>query len=111
MLDKQDFLHRLREGQRGWLDIPAFMEAIRNMRKAVGLTQKDLAKLLDTSPAMVSRYERGLSSPGHWQLVTLSWLFGLDIGYFHYVTVGERDIKQMIDDELRVRDKKVRGAK
>lgn len=111
MVNKEDFMHRLMEGQRGWFDLPGFMKTIKGARQDAGLTQKELAKVLDTSPAMYSRYERGLSSPGHWQVQLLSWLFDVPFGYFHYITNSEQAMHDMIVSDMQKRMDKMRGAK
>ncbi len=52
--------------------------AIRHAREAAGLTQEELAEIIDCSPRWVQKLERGKSNP-HWMtLLQFCALLGID---------------------------------
>ena len=57
-------------------------QKIKNKRKELNLTQEYLAKELNISRQAVSKWEKGMSEPSMENLVKLSEIFGVDIGYF-----------------------------
>lgn len=57
-------------------------QKIKNKRKELNLTQEYLAKELNISRQAVSKWEKGMSEPLMENLVKLSEIFGVDIGYF-----------------------------
>lgn len=57
-------------------------QKIKNKRKELNLTQEYLAKELNISRQAISKWEKGMSEPSMENLVKLSEIFGVDIGYF-----------------------------
>ena len=57
-------------------------EKIKAKRKAMGLSQEDLAERLGVTRQAVSKWEKEISEPSMENLVKLSEIFGVDIGYF-----------------------------
>ena len=57
-------------------------QKIKNKRKELNLTQEYLAKELNISRQAVSKWEKEISEPSMKNLVKLSEIFGVDIGYF-----------------------------
>lgn len=58
---------------------------LRELRENAGITQKEIAEMLNVKPATISRYENGTNEPDtktlRWYAehfdVTLDWIFGL----------------------------------
>ena len=57
-------------------------QKIKNKRKELNLTQEYLARELNISRQAVSKWEKEISEPSMENLVKLSEIFGVDIGYF-----------------------------
>lgn len=57
-------------------------QKIKNKRKELNLTQEYLAKEINISRQAVSKWEKEISEPSMENLVKLSEIFGVDIGYF-----------------------------
>ena len=57
-------------------------QKIKNKRKELNLTQEYLAKEINISRQAVSKWEKGMSEPSMENLIKLSEIFGVDIGYF-----------------------------
>lgn len=57
-------------------------QKIKNKRKELNLTQEYLAKELNISRQAVSKWEKEISEPSMENLVKLSEIFRVDIGYF-----------------------------
>lgn len=57
-------------------------QKIKNKRKELNLTQEYLAKELNISRQAVSKWEKEISEPSMENLIKLSEIFGVDIGYF-----------------------------
>ena len=57
-------------------------QKIKNKRKELNLTQEYLAKEINISRQAVSKWEKGMSEPSMENLVKLSEIFGVDVGYF-----------------------------
>ena len=55
---------------------------IAEQRKRKGLTQAQLAEMLDVSNKTISRWERGINLPDYDQVLTLSNLFEVDVRDF-----------------------------
>jgi len=55
---------------------------IRGKRRALGLTQDDLAKSLGVSPDMIEDYERGTERVPADHLIELSKVLGVPVSYF-----------------------------
>lgn len=69
-------------------------EKIKNKRKELNLTQEYLAKELNISRQAVSKWEKGISEPSMDNLVKLSEIFGVDIGYFKKDSDQEKNTSQ-----------------
>ena len=50
----------------------SFGKRLQELRLARGMTQKDLARMLDVQLAVISRYERGLSAPSAASIIELA---------------------------------------
>lgn len=53
----------------------------KDARKACGLTQREVASVLKTTPATYSRYENGLIQPDSQTLTKIAKLFGVSVDY------------------------------
>lgn len=71
-------------------------EKIKNKRKELNLTQEYLAKELNISRQAVSKWEKGISEPSMDNLVKLSEIFGVDIGYFKKDSDQEKNTSQTL---------------
>jgi transcriptional regulator with XRE-family HTH domain len=60
-----------------------FGETIRNARKALGLTQRQLSQQLGVSNTSVSNWEKGLSRPDADMIQKLCHILQLDPNYFY----------------------------
>lgn len=58
-----------------------FSERLRQLRKAKGLTQAQVAELLGGTKMMISSYESGTRYPPYATLIKLSSLYGVSIDY------------------------------
>jgi transcriptional regulator with XRE-family HTH domain len=56
---------------------------IRGKRRALALTQEDLAKALGVDSHRIEAYERGTEPVPQAHLIRLSEVFGVSIDYFH----------------------------
>lgn len=57
-------------------------ERLKALRKEKGLSQKELAKALDTSQGYISDIEQGIKKPGADFLVSLKRFFEIDLNWF-----------------------------
>ena len=65
---------------------------IKELRREKGLSQSELGDLVGAEGNLVSRWERGASTPSHYYMVKLSEVFDKPLDYF---TKGEEpDIKE-----------------
>lgn len=74
------------ELRRGALDLRT---AVKRMRRIVGLSQADYAKLIGLSPRVVIDFERGVGNPTLRTLEMLGRPFGLEVVYLHRPTASE----------------------
>lgn len=58
-----------------------FGDRLRRLRERQGLTQEELARLLETNTGTVSRWERGIGNPQALQLVQLAETLGATVDY------------------------------
>lgn len=58
--------------------IPSYLMSLREMRKAVGLTQVELATILDVDPTTIVRWERGYTEPSPSNIRRLAWTLRAD---------------------------------
>ncbi len=70
-------------------------QKIKNKRKELNLTQEYLAKELNISRQAVSKWEKEISEPSMENLVKLSEIFGVDIGYFKNEKEEESKIRKI----------------
>lgn len=70
-------------------------QKIKNKRKELNLTQEYLAKELNISRQAVSKWEKEISEPSMENLVKLSEIFGVDIGYFKNEKEEEAKIRKI----------------
>lgn len=75
-------------------------QKIKNKRKELNLTQEYLAKELNISRQAVSKWEKEISEPSMENLVKLSEIFGVDIGYFKNEKEEEAKIRKIFWDFL-----------
>lgn len=75
-------------------------QKIKNKRKELNLTQEYLAKELNISRQAVSKWEKEISEPSMENLVKLSEIFGVDIGYFKNEKEEESKIRKIFWDFL-----------
>jgi transcriptional regulator with XRE-family HTH domain len=80
-----------------------FSERLKSLRKEKGLSQEELAELLNVSRQSVSKWESGQTYPEIDKLIVLSDLFKITLDNF----LKENDSKDTIsnDDEMKVNDK------
>lgn len=58
-----------------------FADKLKKLRNERGLTQKELAQVINVSSSAVSQYERGKASPGRENLILLAEYFGVTVAY------------------------------
>ena len=63
-----------------------FADKLKKLRNEKGLTQKELAKVINVSTSAVSQYERGKSSPRRGNLILLAEYFGVTVAYLEGTT-------------------------
>lgn len=73
--DRRAFFDALDAGETG--DLP---ETVRRMRKSIGLTQTEYAKLVGVAPRVLMDLERGVGNPTFNTLERLAAPFGLRVG-------------------------------
>ena len=82
------------------------MANIRELRKAKGLTQKQLAKLVDVTESQISQIENGKRNPGFETLLKLGEVFECsvdDIVREKITPATESDgMKEDVDDDLSI---------
>ncbi|MCA9375284.1 helix-turn-helix transcriptional regulator [Candidatus Dojkabacteria bacterium] len=66
---------------------------LKKARKEVGLTQVDLAKRMNMSPMMISRYEVGLNSIPYKRIERIAQILGKPVSYFFDGKVEKREYK------------------
>ncbi len=82
-------------------------ERLREMRKKRHISQKDVAKLLNVSPSLISSYELGERTPSVDMLLSLSYLYKCSTDYLlgrtsSNVQKEELDIEGLSAPELKV---------
>lgn len=73
-----------------------FADKLKKLRNERGLTQKELAQVINVSTSAVSQYERGKASPGRENLILLAEYFGVTVAYLEGTTSIE-DIEDMLN--------------
>lgn len=88
----------------------SFAEVLKELREEKRLTHRDLAKVLNTSNGMISKWEHGLHQPTASSLVQLADYFGITVDYLLGISneaVGDKKIlerEQRALDEFRTLD-------
>lgn len=72
---REEMFEQLRQGQ---LDL---FETVRVSRKALGLSQKEFAKLVQLPQPLISQLERGLGNPTYATLQAIAKPFKLKLGF------------------------------
>lgn len=78
-----------KDGRRAFFDaldageIADLPETVRRMRKSIGLTQTEYAKLVGVAPRVLMDLERGAGNPTLKTLEKLAAPFGLRVGLLH----------------------------
>jgi transcriptional regulator with XRE-family HTH domain len=84
-----------------------FADNLRKLRKGKGLTQKQLAKIINVSTPAVSQYEQGKATPRRDTLISIAKYFGVTVAYLEGTTSIE-DIENMLNSnyaaDISVRD-------
>ena len=84
-----------------------FADKLKKLRNDRGLTQKELAAIINVSTSAVSQYERGKASPRRENLILLAEYFGVTVAYLEGTTSIE-DVENMLnsnyDAQLTVRE-------
>ena len=84
-----------------------FADKLKKLRIEKGLTQKELATIINVSTSAVSQYERGKATPRRENLILLAEYFGVTVAYLEGTTSIE-DIENMLNasytGDTRVRD-------
>ncbi len=83
-------------------------QRIKNARKSVGLSQKQLANVLKISDKAISSYEIGRTQPSFTTLKRISQAVQKSITYFDE---GETDTKAELDIKLRIIEKELAEIK
>ena len=76
-----------------------FADKLRKLRKDKGLTQKELAAIINVSTSAVSQYERNVSAPRRENLILLAKYFGVTVAYLEGTTSIE-DIENMLNSVI-----------
>ncbi|MBQ3402189.1 MAG: helix-turn-helix transcriptional regulator [Synergistaceae bacterium] len=67
---------------------------IKELRKEKGLTQSDLAGQIGTEGNVISRWERGASTPSHYYMLKLSEALEKPVDYFLKGEDSDLDLKE-----------------
>ena len=77
---------------------------LREIRKAKGLTQKELAEIVGVDTSSISKYEKGVAEPSYVVLKKLAGALGVSIDSFSDVEIKLGDTVQDIVDSMRTND-------
>ena len=69
-----------------------FNERLRSLRRGKGLTQQQLADILEISKSSVNMYERGEREPGFETLESIASVFNVDMNYLY----GQSDVRNSL---------------
>lgn len=78
-------------------------QALTQLRKGKGLSQKEVAVVLDISQATYSTYERGRSEPTAEMLVRLSYFYGVSVDV---IVQRDRLVKNAADAQKQIEEAK-----
>lgn len=78
-----------------------FSERLRQLRKAKGLTQAQVAEILGGTKMMISSYEQGTRFPSYPTLVKISKLYGVSTDYLLGATTQKMlNVEGLSDEQL-----------
>ena len=80
------------------IDYFMFSTNLKTLRHSKGLTQADLAKILNTSVSSIGMYEQGRRMPDNKMLKKISSVFYISIDNMLGVLSPHKEIKDVIDD-------------
>ena len=75
----------------------AFSDNMRTYRKERGLTQQQLAEALDVSLGVISKWEKGLSTPDIHVLIEMAEVFGVSTDTLLGVNLSLKKVDECID--------------
>ena len=75
-----------------------FSTNLKTLRQSKGLTQADLAKILNTSVSSIGMYEQGRRMPDNKMLKKISSVFYISIDNMLGILSPHKEIKDVIDD-------------
>ncbi|MBO5098800.1 MAG: helix-turn-helix transcriptional regulator [Clostridia bacterium] len=81
------------------------MVKLREIRKAKGLTQKELAEIVGVDTSSISKYEKGVAEPSYVVLKKLAGALGVSIDSFSDVEIEMNDTEQEFLEHLRTNRK------
>jgi len=67
------------------------------LRREAGMSQSQLAQLLQVSPSTVGMYEQGRREPSAQMLLTISRVLGVSVDYLLSGTVSDQDSRKVND--------------
>lgn len=76
---------------------------IRDTRKAVGLTMKQLGSAVGVAESTISQYETGKRQPDHETLLRISETLGVTVGYLLGAEKQKESLAALSDSEVDVR--------
>lgn len=80
----------------GELEMKKFAQRLKELREYYGMTQAEVAKCLNFSPAAISIYECGTRGPGIEELILLADFFQVSLDYF----VGRFDCTKRYEKKI-----------
>ncbi len=83
-----------------WTEIELIGQRIREARERLGMTRDNLANIIDKSPDMISRYERGNRAVSITELPKLAQALKVPIGYFFGDQEPAADALAFISSEI-----------
>lgn len=78
---------------------------LKEIRKAKGYTQKELAEIVGVDTSSISKYEKGVAEPSYVVLKKLASALGVSIDSFSDVEIETDDTEQEILEYLRTNPK------
>ena len=81
-----------------------FAVRLKRLRKDAGITQEELARVLNVGRSTISEYERGVIEPKRKTLVDLAFYFGVPIEYF-FIKEEIINTTKMLKQKFTIQDK------
>lgn len=81
-----------------------FAVRLKRLRKDAGITQEELARVLNVGRSTISEYERGVIEPKRKTLVDLAFYFGVPIEYF-FIKEEIINTNTMLKNKFAIQDK------